>query len=259
MSDAALQTLRAAIDRNLAVDVSMPADGPGEPRRGRLLAEVDGTLVVEPPTGQSRVIDSLRRSDEPVGVAFRRGEHDVCFEAMVLRQDPAFRLSPAVVVEAMVLTWPAGVKLTQRRNGYRVKLPYDAAVFARAWYLPAGAGTDGVPPGLEWTVAVRDLSVCGMGLILTPASARLPGTRPGDRLRVELVSGDRRIVTATRVRQPPRLLPDQSVRIGLDFDGMDQTIAGRRTLAQVEQLVAALQRTEARRSRVGRGCSKDEG
>ncbi|CAA9381662.1 MAG: hypothetical protein AVDCRST_MAG64-681 [uncultured Phycisphaerae bacterium] len=249
--DAAFQLLRDAIARNVAVDLRIPADAAGEPRRGRLLAETNEGVLVEPPGGQAAAVEAVRRSGGLARVTFRRGEHDVQFDAAVLRREPAYLLGPAATVEAVVLRWPAEVRVTQRRNGYRVKLPHDAGVVARAWHVPEGAGLDHVPTTRELAVEVRDLSVCGMGLILPAARARAAGTRPGERLRVELVWADRRIATIVRVQQQPLSLPDGSLRLGLDFDGMDRTLQGRRALAQVEQLVAALQRTEVRRSRAG--------
>lgn len=258
---AELAVLREAIARNVPVILSVPADGAGEARRSRLLGESAGGAAgawVESVPGQQHLIDALIAVGKPIGVSFRSGEHLVRFRAVVVRRDPAYRLSDAVTVEAMLLNWPADVELTQRRSGYRVKRPLDAEVALRAWMVSADAPLcPAVPqPGAkadptEVRAELRDLSVGGLGVLFTPPRGGRLKLAAGDRLRLELSAGGRSVSASAKIRYTPRTLPDGSLRAGLDFEGMTDTLEGRRTLALVAQLVAEFQRTEARRRRAG--------
>jgi c-di-GMP-binding flagellar brake protein YcgR len=253
MPAAAAETiLRDSIARNVAILLSLPSSTSGEAQRSRLLSEEAGGkgVWIESLPDQASTIELLRTSRSSIAVSFRNGEHVVLFSASVLRQEPAFRLSPDVTVDAILLAWPTDLRLTQRRGGYRVKLPLDAPLKARVWRAPYG--TENWGP--EIRAELRDLSVGGMGLILRPAAADVPVPKVdhGDRLKVELAVPKREtLVLPGRLRQPPQMLHDGSVRVGIDFDSVDATIEGRRALGQVSGLVAELQRTHARRRRAG--------
>jgi c-di-GMP-binding flagellar brake protein YcgR len=252
MPPTAADVLRDSIARNVAIAVTVPATHLMEAQRSRLLAEEPGGngIWIESLPDLNGLMETLRAMGTAIGVSFRSGEHVVLFSAPVLRQEPAFRLSADVTVDATLLAWPSDVRLTQRRRGYRVKLPLDAPLKARVWRAPYG--TENWGP--EIRAELRDLSIGGMGLILRPAAADVPVPKvdTGDRMKVELVLPRKEpLVLPGRLRQPPLKMHDGSVRVGVDFDAVDATIEGRRALGQVSRLVAELQRTHARRRRAG--------
>lgn len=248
MSDAAFKALRDGIDRNCAINLVMPA-GAVEGWRTRFLGQGSEGIWVECPPKQQLLAEMLQRSARSAVVSFRSGEYVVSLEAAILGYRARYDLSAAATVQAILLAWPADVRMTQRRSGYRAKVSLDADITTTAWVVDEQAVMDLVPPTPGMVADLRDLSVNGLGLILRAVKGKSPRIEMGKRVRVELFWQDHRVIAATRVRQEPRRLPDGSVRVGLNLEGLDRTIEGRRTLSQIAQLVAELQRTEARRRR----------
>jgi c-di-GMP-binding flagellar brake protein YcgR len=263
--------LSDAIARNVPAILSAPAVGPGEAWRSRLLAHQAGApaqagepgqtvpagVWVDAVPGQSLLTDALQRSGRTVGVSFRSGEHLVRFAAPILRHDRAYPLSPTATADALLLAWPADVEVVQRRAGYRAKRPLDAAVKLRVWTMaadplagPAGGAQAARPPA-ELAADLRDLSVGGLGVVLRAAKGEKLAVAAGDPLRVELSAAGKTVTAGVVVRHAPQPLPDGSVRAGLDFVGLTDTLEGRRALALIAGVVAEFQRTEARRRRAG--------
>lgn len=251
MSEAAFQALRDGIDRNSSAMLVMPADAPGEGWRTRFLGQAAEGFWIECPPKQQLLAEMLQRSAKPAAVSFRSGEFVISCQSAVLGYRPRFQLSAATSVEAVLLAWPDDVRMTQRRAGYRAKVSLDAEIKALGWTIDEQAQVEFVPQSPGMIADLRDLSVYGMGLILRAVKGKSPRVQLGQRMRVELNWREHRVIVATRVRQEPRRLPDGSVRVGLNIEGLDHTIEGRRTLTQITQLVAELQRTEARRRRAG--------
>ncbi len=251
MSEPAFQALRDGIDRNSSAMLVMPATAPGEGWRTRFLGQGAEGIWIECPPKQQLLAETLQRTAKPAAVSFRSGEFVVAFQSPVLGYRPHFKLSAAAEVEAILLAWPEDVRMTQRRAGYRAKVSLDAEIKALAWAIDEETQIEFVPSAPGIVADLRDLSVNGLGLILRAIKGKSPRVTMGQRMRVELQWREHRVIVATRVRQEPRRLPDGSVRIGLNVEGLDRTIEGRRTLTQITQLVAELQRTEARRRRAG--------
>jgi c-di-GMP-binding flagellar brake protein YcgR len=251
MSPSADDLLRDAIARNTPVILLAPADGVGESRRTRLLDESADGIWVEVPARQGALIEMLRASGRSVGIVFRAGERMVQFASPVLRYDARHRVSPTLTAEAALLAWPKDVALTQRRSGYRVKLPMDSTLKALAWVIPGGVDAPALDPSRALTAEVRDLSVGGLGLILRATRTVRPRASLADGMVVQLSADDKSITLRGPVRHEPRTLPDGSVRLGIDLAGTDRTLEGRRALQQVAQWVAEYQRHEARRRKAG--------
>lgn len=251
MTDSPEHLLRESIERNAGVIMLSPAVGAGEAKRSRLLAERDGGVWLEVPARQELLLDMLRKAEKPVGVSFRQGEFIIQFASQVLRCESAFVLSKATTVEAVLLAWPTDIQMTQRRSGYRVKLPLDPMLQVRLWQIAEDISLEAVPnsPGIH--AVPRDLSVGGAGVIVQPIRGVLPVFEADGRLRIELVVGLKKLLVSGRLRHLPQLLPDGAIRVGLNFDGMDRTIEGRRAMAQIAQWVAEMQRAEARRRCAG--------
>ncbi|HEX8911875.1 MAG TPA: PilZ domain-containing protein [Humisphaera sp.] len=246
------ELLRDATARDTPVVLIVPGS---EGRRTRFLGDDPGGGVwIEVPARQFLALDDLRARGGTVAAAFRSGEFQVQFATTIVRCDPAYRVSGTLSVEAVLLARPRDARVVQRRAGYRVRLPIDAGIKARAWVVPNVAAEPGAPaasPPPVMSAEVRDLSATGLGLILRPRDEVPPAVKVGDTLRVEMTTDGKTLAVTGRARHDARKLQDGSLRTGLDFTGTDRTIEGRRTLAQVAQLVAELQRAEARRRKVG--------
>lgn len=250
MKDQGQEILRNSIARNTAVVINAPADGPAAARRARLLAEDPKGIWVEAPAVDGTVLTMIRESGRQIGVSFRGGEQMVDFVAPLLRRDIAFRLSPSMTVDALLLGWPTEINLTQRRGSYRVKPTLDAKISIRVWRISPEWPYEAVPEEPDTKAELRDLSVGGMGIILKPTRGMDPTAEKGDRMRVELYVGEKPpMIVCGRMPHPPQKLPEAWLRVGMQFVGMDNTLVGRRTLAQIDMLVAELQRAEARRRR----------
>lgn len=250
MKDPGEQILRDSIARNIAVVLSAPADAPAAPRRARLLAEDSRGIWVEAPANHDETLKRLRTTGEPIAVSFRGGEQMVDFACPLLRREMAYRLSPTMTVDAMLLAWPTEIRLTQRRGSYRVRPSLDAKIGIRVWKIDIGWPYESEPQEGDIKAEIRDISVGGLGIILKPTRGFEPTVEKGDRFRVELTVGNKPpMLTCGFLVHEPQKLPESQLRIGLKFEGMDQTLPGRRTLVQIDNLVAELQRTEARRRR----------
>ncbi|QOV92071.1 PilZ domain-containing protein [Humisphaera borealis] len=252
MSESAAQAVVDAIERNSAISLLMPATGPGDAKRTRFLGQTSAGIWIECPPKQQLLAETLQRWGKPVGISFRTGEYLVSFSAAILGYRPRFTLSAAVGdVEAICVGEPVGLRMTQRRAGYRAKVALDAEIRTLAWPIDEKASIDIIPPTPGIICDLRDLSINGVGVILKACKGRSPRVSLDDRIRLEVSAAEKHLVIGTRVRQEPRKLPDGSVRVGLNIEGISKTIEGRRTLAQIAQLVAELQRIEARRRRAG--------
>lgn len=251
MSTSAEQALRDAIDRNGPAVLLMRADAPGDAKRTRFLGQSSDGIWIESPARQQLLAEHLQRSGKTVKVSFRSGEYVVSFNTTVRSYRARYELSTAVIAEAICLAVPTDISMTQRRAGYRAKVALNAEIQAAAWIVDETASIELPPPEPGIVADLRDLSVNGMGLILRSSKGKSPKVELGDRVRVELTHDGRQLTVGARVRQEPRRLPDGSTRIGLNLEGLNMTIAGRRTSCQIAQLVAELQRAEARRRRAG--------
>jgi c-di-GMP-binding flagellar brake protein YcgR len=250
MKDPGQQILKDSIARNVAVVLNAPADGPAASRKARLLAEDPKGIWLECPAISDGLLKKLRETGEPLGVTFRGGEQMVDFVCPMLRRDQAFRLTPSMTVDAMLVGWPTEIRLTQRRNSYRIRPALDAKISIRLWRIGSEWPYEAQPENPDIRAEMRDLSVCGMGIILRPTNGTDPTAEKSDRVRIEMCVGHKPpMLLCGRIVHHPQELPEGMLRIGVKFEGMDQSLVGRRTLVQLDNLVAELQRTEARRRR----------
>jgi len=251
MQDAARQALCHAIDRNcpavLRIAATQDVERANEATKVRFLGRDDRQVWVESPARQPQLAALLLRSAGPVSVTFRYGEHVAEFRSFIRTYCKDYPLSASAAVEALGLEWPAEICIVQRRGGYRAQVPMQAQTTLAVWQIDEGAPIAVSPTTQRMTGELRDLSIQGMGLVLRREKGQTLRVAVGDRLRIEWSDRQRQLVLAARVQQPPQRQPDGSLRLGLTFEGLADTIEGRKSRSQLEQLVAELQRVEARR------------
>jgi c-di-GMP-binding flagellar brake protein YcgR len=258
--------LREAIVRNCGVVLSLPSAGMLRHHRSRFLAEAGPDLPVprgelahegegfwlESVAAERPLLDELVVSGKPVGVSFKGAGGKVIFTAPILRRDTAFRMNAETVVEAILMPMPTQVKSIQRRNNYRVAVPEDADLTVRLWHIRDRARLEEDPSGArEIGTKLRDISVGGLGVILTGKDGKPPKLTPDDRLRVELKHKEATLLLEANLRYPFPLPEAGAVRAGLQFANLEGNLDGRQKLAQLAKIVGRLHREEVRRARLG--------
>jgi c-di-GMP-binding flagellar brake protein YcgR len=257
MTPADTQSLKDAVARCGPAVLSLPtADGPLRHHRTRfLIPEEQEGFWIEAPQGERQLIDELLAAKKPVGVSVKTGFNKIIFTTLIHQFEAALPVNETNTVDALLLAWPDQVQAIQRRNDYRVTVqPGDADVHLRVWRIGERHHLRDKPPaGDTITVALRDLSVGGMGLIYTPDpdatddAARLPDNQ---RLRILLSHGKGEDQLLEGRVLHSRAVPAGNYRLGVQFKNLADDIDGRQTLAALTQIVGQLQRTEIRRKRI---------
>lgn len=254
MTPADTQSLKDAVARCGSAVLSLPtADGPLRHHRTRFLVpEEQEGFWIEAPQGERTLIDELLAARKPVGISLKTGVNKVIFTTLIHQFEAALPVNETTTVDALLLAWPDQVQAIQRRNDYRVTVqPDDPDVHLRAWRITERHYLRDKPPAsAAITVALRDLSVGGMGLIYTPdpeAPEKLPDNQ---RLRITLSHGrGEELILEGRLLHS-RAVPGENYRLGVQFKKLADDIEGRQTLAALTQVVGQLQRTEIRRKRI---------
>ena len=250
MIDASLDILHDAIARNAAAVISLPSAGVSRHRKTRLLAESDGGIWVGMENEDRALVDELLTSSSPVGVAFMNGPVKVVFATSILARRAEFNINADLQVEAACLRFPDAIKSVQRRSNYRVSIPSNSDLEVRIWRLAQHAMLRDRPtPSLEIKGKIKDLSGGGMAY-LYQREADEPAMAMDQRLRIALQYQDFETVMEGRVRYV-RVLPDASVRLGIEFKRLQDDFEGRQAMSKLNTIVGQLQRNEVRKLRLG--------
>jgi c-di-GMP-binding flagellar brake protein YcgR len=246
--------LADAIARNLAAVLSLPSAGMLRHCKSRFLAECDEGVWIESAADQRPLIDQLISTAQPAVVSFKTGTNKVSFAAKLVRRDEQFRLNAEQHLEAVLMARPREVKAVQRRNDYRVRLASDdETIQARLWRIAEHAVLRDRPmASQEFKVTPRDLSLGGLGVIITPRTKDEPvRLLANERMRIELRYNEQELLLEGRVRHIPPLAPDGTVRVGVQFKKLENDMEGRQAMATLTKIVGTLQREEVRRMRLG--------
>jgi c-di-GMP-binding flagellar brake protein YcgR len=252
MNQADIQLLREAIARNTGVVLSLPSAGMLRHYKSRFLGEFEGGIVLESPSGESLLLDALKASNQPCGVAFRKEHVKVIFAAPVHGRQDQWQINADTVVAALMLIFPTEIKTIQRRANYRVSLPPDSGMSVRIWRIGERAWLREQPMAAQEVKAqLRDLSVGGIGVKFIGKDGRMPQITPDDRLRVLLTFNDQTMILEGRMRSPSDVQPEGMIQTGVQFKHLEEDLKGRQSLAQITRIVGELQREEVRRIRLG--------
>ena len=252
MADGNYDMLLDGIARSAGVVLSLPrADGLRH-HKSRFLAETPAGFWVAAAPGEHRLIESLIASQQPAGISFRNGHLKVVFASPIQRRDPLYRVNTAASVDALLLSFPSEIKAVQRRASYRVAVPPDCDLTARAWRIPPEAHLPARPlASQELACEIRDISAAGVGLTFRGAGGGPPEVTGADRLRIELTHRGGKLLLEGRMRYPVEPPREETVRAGVQFLPLPDTKAGRQAKAQLTRIVGELQREEVRRVRLG--------
>ncbi len=252
MADKGIELLQNAIARNLAATLSLPSAGMLRHYKSRFVGELDQAFILESPLNESALIHELVSTARPATVSFRAGINKVTFTSRILRVDNDWHMSSSVVIDAVFLEFPTHVKITQRREDYRVSVVADSGLVVRIWRISGAVRlSDPVASTQEVSTQVRNLSAGGIGVIFFGSDGNLPLVAPDDRLRIQLCFRDQDLILEGRMRGVSQANPDNSITTGIQFTRLENNLEGRRASAQLARILGQLQRDEARRAHLG--------
>lgn len=254
MSQNAQDVLTEAVARNSATVLSLPSAGMLRHHRSRFLNETGEGVWLESIPTERALIEALITAAQPCGVSFKSGDQKVTFAARALKLDGEYRINADTVVPALLLQRPAEVKAVQRRNNYRVPVREDSDVRVRVWRIAEHVRLRDKPPrAAELAVALRDISNGGVGLTLMAKDGEPPKVLPDERVRVLLKYQDNDEFLVEGRMRSPRATPGKTdtIQTGVQFKKLQDGLEGRQTLTELTKIVGALHLAEVRRHRMG--------
>jgi len=137
---------------------------------------------------------------------------------------------------------PTEFTVTQRRAQFRAVVPPEAPLAITAWKIPPHwVLRDRPKPSAQLRVELIDISSGGACLKIFQHRLGLDSIANGDRLRAELrFGGIDAVFDGKVVWTSPQ--DDGSMRIGVAFQKLENTIEGRRGASLIDHAIAALQR-----------------
>lgn len=246
--------LREAVARGAGIVLSLPSSGMLRHHKSRFLGQPSPTeILVESIGSESTLIDEIVQTQKPAGISFKNGITKVMFASAVIERINEHRINDSTVVQALRLSWPAAIKAIQRRSNYRVRVTPDAELSVRVWRIaPRVPLRDRPLSTAEIPAQLIDLSIGGMGVVLTSAREEPLRIDHADRLRIEISQGERKLLIEASLKHPQVVARNlKTLRAGLAFISLEHDLTGRQTLATLTKIVGELQRAEVRRSRLG--------
>jgi hypothetical protein len=138
---------------------------------------------------------------------------------------------------------PSEVSVLQRRANFRTPVPPGAPVAIVVWKVPLHwVLRDKPKPSAQLKVELVDLSTGGMCLNILPHRVGPESVAKEDRIRIEMKFEDSEAILDAQVVYRGEPAEDASVRVGLAFRKLENSIEGRRGLFLVNRAIGALQR-----------------
>ncbi len=252
MQKANPELLHKAIARSAAMVLSLPSAGMMRHCKSRFLSEENDGFWVESIPAERVLIEELLTTQHPVGVSFKNEDTKVVFLTNLSRYMPEFRINAQTVVPALMLQFPTELKEMQRRGSYRVTVPMDNSLSVRIWRIGPGVYLKDRPMAAqEIPTQVRDVSVGGLGVILTGKDGQPPRVASTDRLRIQLEYRDTSLLLEGQLHYAMAPNRCDVLRVGIQFKAPSNDIEGRHCLAKITRIVGELQREEVRRFWLG--------
>lgn len=247
-----ISVLEAAVARNSGIVLSLPSAGMLRHLKSRFLGDAPEGIWLESAPAEAALVDSLIENARPVGISFKNGDNKAVFSSLPLRRDTAYRINADTTVEAVLIRNPEDVKVVQRRNTYRVRVPEEYDLSARIWRIGKEVDLRDRPlAATEVQTQLIDISIGGMGVTLRGNDGQPPVISTEDRLRIELTVQGEPIVIEGRLRYHSKPLKGDTCRAGVQFQALQDDIEGRRITALLTRMLGELQRLELRRHRLG--------
>ena len=251
-TDKNIELVLEAAARNVSAVLSLPSAGMLRNHKSRFIAELEGGLLFEAPSGEQALIDELIRTQTPCAVSFRSGVFKVMFATRIRRTQKDWKLNDHMSVDVLLADIPTEVRATQKRSNYRVEIPPDTDIAVRVWRLgPAEYYKPQPSSTKEVKAEIRNISSGGVGVRLVGKDGQLPVICTEDRLRIEIKVNGQSIVVEGKMRAPATAPQNGVINTGIQFKKLEDNLEGRQTLAQLVRVVGELQREELRMARLG--------
>jgi len=253
MGETPLDALTNAVDRNLAVVLSLPSAGMLRHHKSRFLGVHDGGLLLETIGGEDSLIQQLIRTGEPVAVSFKTGNRTANFKTKILRIEREFKINAQATASTLLVQQPTDINVAQRRHNYRAPVFEMTGLAHRLWRIADEADIYREPASTMLVQAkMRDLSVGGIGVTLAAPAENQTKLVTGQRLRIELrYEQQPSLILDGKLRISPTANPDGTFFAGIQFVGLQEGLEGRRIQTELTQIVGQLQREELRRRKTG--------
>jgi c-di-GMP-binding flagellar brake protein YcgR len=251
MPDKSADILEKAIARSVSTVLSLPSAGTFRDHKSRFICSIPDGILVEAPDNDRALINELARTKTPCGVSFKSGMFKVSFESPIRRIEPNWKLNEHVSVNALLLEYPADVKVTQKRSDYRVEIGAGTDISVRIWRLAPNEDLHESPADTKEVAAqILNLSNGGIGVKFIGEDGKRPKVCTQDRLRVALTFEGEEVIIEGRMR-PPHLRPTSSTMVtGIQF-GQSECNPKEKTGSRLLRIFVELQRRELRRVKLG--------
>ncbi len=181
--------------------------------------------------------------EQNVGISFRHGSHKCVFATSVVdRLQLAGRHGkhrPALCVR-----WPDVMQELQRRLYYRTAVPRQVMIPVDLWNLEDRAGT-GAPGPVRGRIV--DVSAGGLSVTLAPQAGDLFGRNTSLQCRFTTGGIEPPLELQARLRHRDTDAGG-TVRLGLQFVGLDSTPEGQEVIRRIHQMTCRLQKLGPRGS-----------
>lgn len=254
MSDDGRSILSEAIARGRAALLALPSAGLLRQHKSRFLTRSERGIWIasDAAADDAALVRQLVASGHPITVSFEHDGRRVDFTSALLGVDPRFALNDEMRTEALLVALPERVQAVQRRSNYRVRIFQDSDVAVRVWRVAENVPLSKPPlAAQELSAQLTDVSIGGIGVVLTGRDGQSPKVCPEDRLRIEFRHGRYVMLLEGRLRGGQGPQAPGTLRTGIQFATMDDTLDGRQKLVHLTRLVGELQRDEIRRMRLG--------
>jgi len=246
-----LAWLEEAIARRGPAVLSLPSSGAATHHRTHFICRVPDGLWISAAEADRSVLLELIGGSQRVAVSFRAGQNRVAFTSRLLQWVESLPTEANHAAAAVLLDFPKEIRISQRRNHYRVGIDSSSDLQVRAWRIADDANYRARPlPSQEIAAEARNLSAGGMGLRLRPRDGGTLDLHPGDRLRLSLAREETEIMLEARVRHAPRRV-NGDIEVGVVFSRADGSLEARQALASITLLIGQMQREEVRRNKLG--------
>jgi len=241
-----LDSLSAAVAVHGPAVLTVHSNGVFYNGKSRLLANDDNGLWVETPACLIPLLQTIQGQSIVVHVSFRLNIGSFTFAAPLLLHSNDFRSNNSAAVSALLLMVPPMLAASIKRQSYRVTVFDQTRLQPKVWKIPHGAVLRDHPaPSAELKARVHDLSSDGACLIVHPRAGQAPTIEKDQRFRISFTHQNEELLLDGRARYG-LLLPDDSIRVGLQFKRLETDIKSRQSIARLNQVLGELQRDEAR-------------
>jgi c-di-GMP-binding flagellar brake protein YcgR len=242
MDVAALQAFEGAVDDQRDVVAAVTVGNLTHFFAAKLLKRMEAGFFFQTVSWPTAVPKSILTNELQLALRFGTSGAVVQLQAAVQAITPTTRADGMEII-IVRCGKPAEVLLVQRRAHFRALVPTAAPIELNVWKVPDHwVLRDKPKPSMQLKAQLVDISPGGICLKILPHRLGPDAVAKGDRLRAELVFSETSAVFDCRVVYRSGVAPDGSIRVGITFRQIENSIEGRKGNALLDRVLGALQR-----------------